>query len=63
MSSAMNTLSMPRGLAVDEAKTETINTLGASFYLNPQVVFKVDYQTFAEDDSRNSLNLAMGVAF
>ena len=63
MSSAMNTLSTPLGLAVDEAKTETINTLGASFYLNPHVVFKMGYQSLARDASRNSVNGMMGVAF
>jgi len=64
---AFNTASayepMPLGLGIDEAKTEHVTTVGTSFYLNPKVVFKVDYQTFEQDSTRNRLNLGLGLAF
>lgn len=55
--------SVPLGLGVDPAKTEGVTTYGASFYLNPKVVFKLDYQRFAEETTRNRLNLGLGLAF
>ena len=54
---------MPLGLGIDAAKTESVVTYGGSFYLNPNVVFKLDYQHFEEDSSLNRLNLGLGVAF
>ncbi len=54
---------MPLGLGVAKAPTEHITTLGASFYINPKVVFKLDYQDFDQDSTRNRLNLGLGLAF
>ncbi len=54
---------VPQGLGVDTGKTEHITTLGASFYLHPGVVIKLDYQEFAQDDSLNRINLGLGLAF
>jgi hypothetical protein len=54
---------MPLGLGVGTAKTEGVATYGASFYLNPNVVFKLDYQRFAEESTLNRLNLGLGLAF
>lgn len=53
----------PLGFGLESAKTETITTLGGSFNLNPNVVFKLDYQDFAENSSQNRLNLGLGLAF
>jgi outer membrane murein-binding lipoprotein Lpp len=54
---------MPLGLGVATATTEHITTLGASFYLHPNVVIKLDYQDFDQDSARNRLNLGLGLAF
>ena len=54
---------MPLGLGVAAASTEHITTLGASFYISPQVVFKLDYQDFDQDSARNRFNLGLGLAF
>lgn len=54
---------MPQGLAVNPAKTETVSTLGLSFYLNPNVVFKLDYQDFAESEASNRVDLGLGLSF
>lgn len=54
---------MPLGLGVATTNTEHITTLGASFYLHPNVVIKLDYQDFDQDDTRNRLNLGLGLAF
>ncbi len=55
--------SMPQGLELNAATAETLSTLGVSFYLNPNVVFKLDYQDFAEDDSSNRVQLGLGLSF
>lgn len=54
---------MPPGLGTDAANTESVVTYGGSFYLNPNVVFKLDYQHFEEASSLNRLNLGLGIAF
>ena len=38
-------------------------TLGASYYLLPQVVFKADYQRFFNDSSLDRFNVGMGFEF
>lgn len=55
--------SLPQGLTPDSAPTETVSTYGVNFYLNPNVVFKADYQHFKEDSDRNRFDLGMGLAF
>lgn len=54
---------MPLGLAVDTAPTETVVTYGVNFYLNPNVVFKADYQKFSEESDRDRYDLGLGIAF
>ena len=34
-----------------------------NFYLNPNVVFKIDYQWFRTNSSFNRLDLGIGVSF
>jgi len=47
----------------DSLPTERVFTWGASFYLHPQVVVKMDYQTFKENSDFNRFNLGLGLAF
>ncbi|MCG6937961.1 MAG: hypothetical protein LJE83_07270 [Gammaproteobacteria bacterium] len=54
---------LPAGLSVAALPTETVWTSGISFYLNPNLVFKADYQNFSEDSDRNRYNLGMGLEF
>ena len=42
---------------------DTVYTLGANFYLNPNVVFKFDVQRFRTNSDFNRVDLGMGVAF
>jgi hypothetical protein len=55
--------SLPAGLNVTAQPTETVWTYGASFYLNPNLVFKADYQKFDVDDNRDRFNLGLGLEF
>lgn len=55
--------SLPEGLSVDPAATERVLTYGLSFYLNPNVVLKTDYQKFQVDDVRDRFNLGLGLMF
>ena len=55
--------SLPAGLTVAARPTETVWTYGASFYLNPNLVFKADYQKFDVDDNNDRFNLGLGVEF
>ncbi|MDB6061688.1 MAG: hypothetical protein JWM78_1791 [Verrucomicrobiaceae bacterium] len=51
------------GLTPDTLATEAVWTYGFNFNLNPNVVFKVDYQRFKEDTDRNRFDLGLGLAF
>lgn len=52
----------PAGLNTPGKPTETVVTSGVSFFLNPHVVFKADYQAFdLRPDDR--FNLGMGLMF
>ncbi len=42
---------------------DTVNTIGANFYLNPNVVFKIDYQKFHENVDFSRFDLGMGLQF
>ena len=55
--------SLPAGLSVTALPTEAVWTYGASFYLNPKLVFKADYQKFDVDDNRDRFNLGLGLEF
>lgn len=54
---------LPAGLGVSPLPTETVWTWGANFNLNSNVVFKVDYQRFAEASDRDRFDVGLGVAF
>ena len=51
------------GLAPDTGLDTRVTTAGASFFLNPQVVLKVDYQRFSGQSERDRLNLGVGFHF
>jgi hypothetical protein len=54
---------LPQGLTPDAYPTEKVFTGGLSFFLNPGVVFKIDYQKFDVDSTRDRLNLGVGYQF
>ncbi len=54
---------LPLGLGVDSMQTETVWTGGINYYLNPNLVFKADYQHFSEDGDRTRFDLGMGLEF
>lgn len=51
---------LPDGFPVPH---DTVYTVGANFYLNPNVVFKVDYQRFKINRDFSRLDLGLGVQF
>jgi hypothetical protein len=57
----------PQGLGTPPLPTERVWTAGANYYLNPNVVFKVDYQHFDHDDAAlgygNRFDLGIGYQF
>jgi hypothetical protein len=53
----------PAGLSSDALPTETVHTYGASYYLNPNVVFKADYQQFNVNKDMNRFDLGLGFMF
>jgi uncharacterized coiled-coil protein SlyX len=55
--------SVPQGLGVAPTPTEQIWTIGANFFVTPNIVFKADYQQFRIDSSRNSWQLGFGLNF
>jgi len=54
---------LPQGLAPDIQRDTRTLTVGASYYLHPQVVFKADYQRFSNDSSLDRFNLGVGFEF
>lgn len=60
---ADNYAALPAGLGLPGQGTETVRTYGASFFLNPNVVFKADYQQFGIDKASNRFNLGVGLQF
>lgn len=48
------------GLTPDALPTEKVTTLGASFFVTPNVVLKTDYQWFSVDSNANRFNLGVG---
>ena len=51
------------GLGTDPLPTETVATYGANFYLNPNVVFKADYQSFHVNPDMDRFDLGLGFMF
>ncbi len=54
---------LPVALSLSARLTETVGTVGFNYQLNPNVVFKADYQTFHVDTSRNRFDLGLGLTF
>jgi len=42
---------------------DTVTTVGLNYYLNPNVVFKVDYQHFLVNETFTRVDLGMGLSF
>jgi Phosphate-selective porin O and P len=51
------------GLSLNPLATETVITAGVNYQLNPNVVFKTDYQTFDVDSARDRFDLGLGLTF
>lgn len=51
------------GLTPPRLPTEGITTLGANFYVTPNIVFKADYQWFRTSSVYDRLQLGLGVNF
>ncbi|MEI7447204.1 MAG: hypothetical protein WCK28_20115 [Burkholderiales bacterium] len=54
---------LPTGLAPATDGATRVWTAGASLYLNPQVVLKLDYQRFLDRSALDRLNLGVGFHF
>jgi hypothetical protein len=54
---------LPVALSLSARPTETVTTVGVNYQLNPNVVFKADYQTFHVDSSRDRFDLGLGLTF
>lgn len=54
---------LPAGLTLDPLPTEAVITTGVNYQLNPNVVFKADYQTFHVDSARDRFDLGLGLTF
>jgi cell division protein FtsB len=63
VNTAASYATMPEGLGVPTAPTEGIWTIGADFYITPNIVFKADYQQFKVDSARNSIQVGFGLNF
>jgi outer membrane murein-binding lipoprotein Lpp len=61
--SAYDGLSPTQSLSNTAAGTETVTTVGFNYQLNPNVVFKADYQTFQVDSSNDRFDLGLGLTF
>jgi len=59
--------SQPQGLGTPALPTQRVWTAGMNYYLNPNVVFKIDYQNFRYDDALlnygNRFDLGIGYQF
>ena len=51
------------GLTPATLPTEGVTTLGASFFVTPNIVFKADYQWFKIDSTSNRFELGLGLNF
>lgn len=51
------------GLTPAALPTEGITTLGASFFVTPNIVLKADYQWFSQDSVNNHFQLGLGLNF
>ena len=53
----------PGDTALWPQKDDQVFTVGANFYVTPQVVLKADYQWFANNTNFDRLDLGIGLAF
>ncbi len=53
----------PSNPAANPIPRDTVDTIGANFYLNPNVVFKFDYQKFHENVGFSRFDMGMGLQF
>lgn len=60
-----NTASAFEGLTLSPlpTPTEAVTTAGVNYQLNPNVVFKADYQSFHLDSARDRFDLGLGLTF
>lgn len=54
---------LPAGLGPDLQRDTRVATVGASFFLHPQVVLKLDYQRFFGQSELDRVNLGVGFHF
>jgi hypothetical protein len=54
---------LAEGLTPDALPTQGVTTLGASFFLSPNIVVKADYQWFSADRDTNRFQLGLGLNF
>ena len=50
-------------LTLSAHPTEAVASVGFNYQLNPDVVFKADYQTFQVDPTRNRFDLGLGLTY
>ncbi|MGA9334844.1 MAG: porin [Rudaea sp.] len=64
---AANYETQPMGLDTAALPTQRVWTVGVNYYLNPNIVFKIDYQDFRYDDPTlnygNRIDLGIGYEF
>ena len=64
---AASYVAQPQGLGAAAQPTQRVWTVGANYYLNPNVVFKIDYQDFRYGDAAlgygNRFDLGVGYQF
>ncbi len=54
---------LPATLTPSAHPTESVASVGFNYQLNPDVVFKADYQTFQVDPTRNRFDLGLGLTY
>jgi len=52
-----------QGYTANPLNEETVTTVGANLNIHPQVVFKIDYQSFKTDRDKNRYDLGLGYMF
>jgi hypothetical protein len=54
---------LAEGLTPVPLPTESVTTVGASFYVTPNIVFKADYQWFGNDRNADRFQLGLGLNY
>ena len=55
--------SVAPGFTIDPLNDEQVVTVGANFYVHPQVVFKVDVQDYQTDNTKDRFDVGIGWMF